>query len=239
MTDLFPSYVEHSLGHVYEDNRITVFYGDRRSTPEDVSLAFPDFRLLILSQTHSDRIVLANSKSAPGADADAHVANEKHLALCIRTADCVPIMIENPATGHIAAIHAGWRGIENEIIRKTGDFLNSLRESNGLGGARAWIGPHIGVSSFEVGLDVAQRLQDRLDAVRAYTDVTSALHPHPSRDKKYVDLLAIARAQLRSIGIESDRVRELTVDTCASAQHCSFRRDRDQAGRQISFIAMK
>ena len=135
------------------------------------------------------------------------------------------------------------RGLHFKNIRKTGHALSRRsNESGTLSGARAWIGPHIGSSSFEVSLDVATRLESRFAAVRGYSSQETSLRAHHNPDKKFkkfVDLLAIARAQLRSIGIEPDRTRELTIDTFVSNEHASFRRDKDQAGRQISFIALK
>ena len=232
----------HPLGVVYENSDITVFFGNRESTRENVESAFPDYAMNILKQTHSDQIVLTPSAPVFGelaVEADAHVTRSRGQALCIRTADCMPVMIHDPTTGWAAGIHAGWRGIENEIIRKTCARLKV--EGASLSSARAWIGPHIGSASFEVGLDVAARLESRFDAVRGYsTDATSLVNEKaPVEGKARIDLLTIARAQLAASGIERERVLVLPVDTYISLDHESFRRDRDRAGRQISFIALK
>jgi len=226
----------HSLGAVFEDADITAFFGDRRSTPDALALAFPDFKFIGVKQTHSD-IVIASPYEDDPPEGDAHFTKEKRLALTVRTADCVPVLIYDPDSGFIASIHAGWRGVENEIVRKTGARLHG--RGTDLKRARAWIGPHIGVESFEVGEDVALKLETRLDAVPAYTDLATAIHPHPSQGKKRVDLLGIVRAQLGSIGIEAERRMEHIIDTVMSPEHESFRRDRERATRQISFIALK
>ncbi|MES2965965.1 MAG: polyphenol oxidase family protein [Bdellovibrionota bacterium] len=227
---------EHPLGVAFEDSNVTAFFGDRRSTPDALSLAFPDFTFIGLKQTHSD-IVIASPYEGAQPEGDAHFTKAHRVALTIRTADCVPVLIHDPDSGFIAAIHAGWRGVENEIVRKTGARL----QENGtdLKRARAWIGPHIGLESFEVGDDVASKLEARLDAVRGHSDVATAIHPHDASGKKKVDLLSIVRAQLRSIGIESERTTEHAIDTFTSPHHESFRRDRERATRQISFIAFK
>lgn len=226
----------HALGAVFEDAVITAFFGNRNSNPEAVSMAFPDYSLISLKQTHSDRVVLSPYEgSAP--DADAHYTKQRRIALAIRTADCVPVLIHDPDSGLVAAVHAGWRGVENEIVRKTGAEMK--RSGSNLERARAWIGPHIGAESFEVGNDVAMKLEARLDAVRSFAKVATVIRPHELDDKKRVDLLSIVRAQLGSIGIESERRIEHVIDTVASPDHESFRRDRERAGRQISFIALK
>ncbi len=229
-------YQEHPLGKVYEDSDITVFFGDRRSEREAVAAAFPDYEIVILKQTHSDIIVHSPFVGDPP-EADAHYTQKRKVALCIRTADCIPVTIFDPQSGTIAAAHAGWRGVENEIVRK----LCAQLKKNGitLGGARAWIGPHIGAANFEVGRDVGARLESRFEAVRGYSSEMTSLRPHEDETKVRVDLLAIMRAQLSSCGIERERVLELPIDTVSSQTHESFRRDRERAGRQISFIALK
>ena len=42
--------------------------------------------------------------------ADALVAPPGGVAVAVRTADCVPVLVADPKTGAVAAIHAGWRG---------------------------------------------------------------------------------------------------------------------------------
>jgi polyphenol oxidase len=226
---------EHPLGHVYEDAEITVFFGDKRSSEAAIAQAFPDFELMILNQTHSDLIVPAPFSSKP--EADAHFTRRARTALCIRTADCTPVMIFDPSTRMVGAAHAGWRGVENEIVRKLCARL--VREGANLGHARAWIGPHIASASFEVGQDVGARLQARFEAVRGYSPEATALLPHQDPSKVRVNLLAIVRAQLNAAEIEQESVLELPIDTLTSVAHESFRRDGATAGRQISFIALK
>lgn len=232
-----PQFIQdHALGHSFEDADVTVFFGDARSERVAVEAAFPDFTLSILNQTHSD-IAVAAPFVVPPREADAQFTRQRRLALCVRTADCVPVMIHDPSTQMIAAAHAGWRGVENEIVRKLCNRMTA--EGAMLDHARAWIGPHIGASSFEVGLDVGARLEARFEAVRGFSPESSVLLPHDDAMKVRVNLLAIVRAQLEAAGIEDESVLELPIDTVASSDHQSFRRDRDRAGRQISFIAFK
>ena len=48
-------------------------------------------------------------------DGDALVSNVPGLALAVMVADCVPILLCDPARGAAAAIHAGWRGTSARI----------------------------------------------------------------------------------------------------------------------------
>jgi len=224
----------HALGHILETDNVTVFFGDRMSSPEKLAPAFPHFSYVYLNQTHSDIVVEADQAAV--LSGDAHLTSAPGRALCIRTADCLPVMIYDPDTDFIAAIHAGWRGIENEIVRKSCARLRAL--GSALTQARAWIGPHIEAKSFEVGRDVAARLSSRFAAVRDFSDTDGVILPHANSEKAFVDLLSIARAQLHAEGIKPDRQRSLPIDTFASPQHASFRRDAGAAGRQVSFVAI-
>ncbi len=225
----------HPLGHVLEALDVTVFFGNRRSKIEELETLFPDYRFAQLNQSHSD--IVQHARDTLHREGDAHITREPKLALCIKTADCIPVMIHDSESGWAAAIHAGWRGIENEIIVKTCAILRGMGPS--LKKARAWIGPHIRVESFEVGRDVAERLAHRFEAVRGFSRLESVLQPPPDPSKAYVNLSEIARAQLASMGIGPERVIELAIDTARSEDHCSYRREKETAGRQISFIAIK
>jgi len=232
----FPSFPRtHPLGHVLETLEVTVFFGNRRSNLNELETLFPDYRFAQLNQTHSDLVV--HARDTLHRDGDAHITRENKLALCIKTADCIPVMIHDPESGWAAAIHAGWRGVENEIILKTCDILRGMGPT--LKKARAWIGPHIRVDSFEVGREVAERLAHRFEAVRGFSRSETVVHAHPDGEKAFVNLSEIARAQLASRGIGPERVIDLSIDTMKSPDHHSYRRDRDLAGRQVSFIALK
>lgn len=226
----------HALGDFFEDMDVVVFFGNRHSTRDALETAFPQYRFIAVKQTHSD-IVVASPYMGEPPEADAHFSRENGVALCIRTADCIPVLIFEPRSRTIAAIHAGWRGVENEIILKTCDRLSA--DGLDLSGAYAWIGPHIGSQSFEVGKDVALQLEQRFQRVAGHSDIATSLLPHENSEKARVNLTAIARAQLLSRGFARLNIQEFAIDTVTSIAHESHRRDREKAGRQTSFIALK
>ena len=229
---------QHPLGHTFEDSEITVFFGNRNSRTEELKSYFPDIELKLLKQTHSNHVQLYEQSTLhQEAQGDAHITGIKQVALGIKTADCIPVMIFDPDLRMIAAIHAGWRGVENEIIIKTGQHLKALGST--LRRAQAWVGPHIGFESFEIGLDVASQLLKAFEAVRGYSSPSDIAKAHEDKNKIYLNLTLIASAQIRSLGIDDDRMNVMQINTVASPEHHSFRRDGKLAGRQISFIALK
>ena len=85
-------------------------------------------------------------------DADAMISQQPGVGLAIMTADCVPIVLYQPVTGQIAAIHAGWQGLACGVIQTTAarfDLSASIM---------AWIGVCISQDNYEVGAAVRDQL---------------------------------------------------------------------------------
>ena len=224
---------ECALGLLVKREGVIALFGDRRATEAAVKAAFPQLNFRYLRQTHSSIVVKSSAGDPP--EADAHWTRERGVALAIRTADCAPALIASRADSAVAAVHAGWRGLESEIILKTGVAL--LAAGSAPPECFAMLGPSIGPSSFEAGVDVAQRLEATFAKARFDQRETSFAGAHPDPAKRYVDLRKIALAQIRASGVPTENVFAQDVDTFINKNYWSFRRDAAQAGRQISFIA--
>lgn len=85
-------------------------------------------------------------------DADAIVSQQANLGLAIMTADCVPIVLYQPASGQIAAIHAGWQGLACGVIKATAERFTAA------GPIMGWIGVSISQENYEVGRQVRDKL---------------------------------------------------------------------------------
>jgi YfiH family protein len=107
-----------------------------------------------VSQVHGAGVAVADEPGIVG-DADAIVTSERDLALAVKTADCVPIVIE--AEDAVGVVHAGWRGIEAGVIEST---LAAMVES-GHHPIRAAVGPAIGPCCYEVGPEVVEAVGSR------------------------------------------------------------------------------
>jgi len=179
-------------------------------------------RLYWASQVHgAEVVVLADGdrvETIREREADALVASSPGLAVGIRTADCVPILLADPASRRVAAVHAGWRGLVRGVIQA------ALRAFAGGPGTIAAIGPAIGPCCFEVGDDVA-------DEIAAAAGPEVRLDGSPPR----VDLPEAARRLLAAGGVAAiDRVGGCT--RCEVETFFSFRRDGKKAGRMLSAI---
>jgi polyphenol oxidase len=152
-------------------------------------------------------------------EGDALYSAEAGLALCVVTADCVPVLVAGPEG--LAAIHAGWRGIVGGVIpaaldKMTGDPAERT----------AWIGPAIGPCCYEVGPDVAAQV--------IAAGGPEVAHPGPN-GKPHLDLQAAVRHQLEAAGVR--QVFVLPVCTrCDKEKLWSYRREGKAAGRNAAFI---
>jgi len=151
-------------------------------------------------------------------EGDAIISGEPGVAIGVRTADCVPILMADPATRLIACVHAGWRGTAANIV---GETVDALRSRGALtSDLHVAIGPSIGYCCYKVGAEVAGRFRQW----------------RPNDDSLTLDLKAINESQLRRAGVrEVWRSGECTY--CQPARFFSYRRDKEQAGRMLSFVS--
>lgn len=172
-------------------------------------------------QIHSARI-LAATAAGPCGEGDALTTRRVGLALSVVTADCVPVLLAGD--DEIAAVHAGWRGIEAGIVGKTIARLDTSVER-----LTAWLGPAIGPCCYEVGEEVAARVT----AVSDPGVVVPGRGPRP-----HLDLHAAITSQLRRAGVGATRhVADCT--RCSVERLWSYRREGPRAGRNLGFIWLR
>lgn len=100
-------------------------------------------------QIHSPNVVTLRGPQEERPEGDAMVTDARGLALCILTADCVPILFADSKAGIIGAAHAGWKGALHGVAENTVEAMvaQGAKPKN----IRAAIGPCIGEASYEVG----------------------------------------------------------------------------------------
>lgn len=198
------------------------------------ALGLASERIYTAAQVH-DRgvLVLDGSESASAVArtaADAIVSSAASTGCGVRTADCVPILLADPAAGRVAAVHAGWRGVVREVIANAVEHMVTLGSQRAA--LLAAIGPHIGPSAFEVGDEVA------LELSRA-SSAEGAVQRAPS-GKAHVDLARIVQAQLWAAGLSREHIEQLPGCTHGDAtRYFSYRRDGQRSGRMLSVIVAR
>jgi polyphenol oxidase len=187
-------------------------------------------------QVHGSALAVANGdpEALLGVDADALVAEPgSGHAVAVRVADCVPVLLADPASGRVAAVHAGWRGIEARILAVAAAHLASAAFAGPRAGFLAAVGPAIGPCCFEVGIDVGERI--------ARGSTPDVIRRRAPADKAYVDLRLAVRAQLRALELDDGAIDDVPAGSagctrCDRARFYSYRRDGDASGRLLGVI---
>ena len=162
---------------------------------------------------------------------DGIITNRRGLALGIRTADCVPLLLVDPVKRVVGAIHAGWRGTAREIAALAVRlFVRSF--SSDPSGMYAMIGPSIGPCCYEVDRPVFQ-------AMRRHRWSESVLTAGRNRGVWMLDLGKANRLQLIGAGVPDENIASIPLCTaCRKDLFFSYRAEGN-TGRQLSFIAGK
>jgi YfiH family protein len=175
-------------------------------------------------QVHGSDLVHVTQAGKCSTPCDGLWTMESNLTLAIRVADCAAILLADPKTGWIAALHAGWRGAVAGILPQA---LNiATQQGVDLRNLLGWLSPCIGAKSFEVGPEVAAQFPD--DFV-----VQQGSHGNP-----HVDLKAFLVQQAIGAGLEPSNI-DLDWGACTrteSERYWSYRALGEDAGRMVALL---
>jgi YfiH family protein len=191
-----------------------------------------------MDQVHGCRtIVIGEASQAPRTlpTADGIASNRADVGLVVKVADCVPVLLADPKSGAVAAIHAGWRGTAQGIAIAA---VETLARSFGSAASDliAAVGPSIGPCCYEVGPEVRAGFES---AVRGAATETFAAHwfSRGEGDRLQLDLWAANRDQLAIAGVPSASIHVARLCTaCHLDRFFSFRREGANAGRLLAAI---
>lgn len=216
-------YASLNLGKSTDDDPANVAENRRRF---GAALGFRPAQLAWSKQVHGAEIRAA---TGPGGSAgfDAFITRTPGVILAVSVADCAPVLVFDPRTGAVAAIHAGWRGAAAGIVGKT---LAAMAERFGTRGADclAYVGTCIDECSFEVGPEVAEAFAEpfkRFDA---------------GRGKFFVDLKKVCASQLSAFGLPPGHIEVSPFSTVLHpADYFSHRRENGVTGRMLAVIGIR
>lgn len=193
-------------------------------------LGIPADNIIVPRQTHSTQVRFIGSlpvdpESVEGVDA--LVTTLKGVAVGVSTADCVPVVLVDEEAGVAGVAHAGWRGALGGIAVRLVEEM--LRRGADIDRLRAFFGPAICCSCFEVGEEVAVRFPDEY-VVRK-----------PEWKKPHVDLPAFVAGQLRDAGLSPCRIAAFTPELCTAChpdRYFSARKSGVESGRNFTFVVL-
>lgn len=133
----------------------------RRNRQQLRQLCFLPTEPLWLTQTHSSRVIVADT-AGESLDADAAWTCTGGIVCAVLTADCVPLLLCDRDGTRIAAVHVGWRGFCGGIVENALSCLGSTQHA-----LTAWLGPHICSRHYEVGDEVRNACLQRFPGAEA------------------------------------------------------------------------
>jgi YfiH family protein len=260
-----------NLGFIAADRRRNVQENRRRFF---AGLGAEDFSLATLRQVHSTHIFqVAHGKSgaltyfAAGSPVplpslhdvpvgDALLTDQPGIALSVRTADCLPVLLVDPQRHAVAVVHAGWRGGLQRIVEKT---VGVMRATFGSDPRRLLValGPGIRACCYEVGEEVVAAYTGRFTDSERFFRELAADSPSRSLTKRYpslfltqhppghapqpgpvacLDLGAVVVAQLRATGVPARNIA--VCDYCTSCRTDLFFSHRKEGGRTGRMMAV-
>ncbi len=202
------------------------------------AIGFAPENLVLTRQIHSD-IVRRVGRAEAGAGlfrpdlegCDGLITDEPGIGLVAFAADCTPVLLWDPETGAVGAVHAGWRGTANRIaakaVRAMTDAFGTRPEH-----LRAAIGPNIGPCCFETDADVPEAILASVGpAAKPWIRVR-----HGGKfdvDLKSVNRLILEQAGVRHIDVSTD------CTACRPDRFWSHRRVGAARGAQGAVIVCR
>jgi YfiH family protein len=202
----------------------------------------PHFTIVTPEQTHSSQVTTVDEmtletikhKEQYEPHGDALLSDRANVFMGIKTADCLPLLIADPETGAMAAVHAGWKGTLDRITEKAVSTLENLfgaKPENCL----AAMGPSACGGCYEVGPDVS----DPFRKAFPYSDDLFA--PSPNEGKMFLDVKLANAMQLLSSGLSPMKI--FGADECTMHENELFFSHRleskmsgEKVGRLLSII---
>ncbi len=187
---------------------VELMFTTRRKSGEDVDHNFNIERhasvlgienMVVMEQTHSDKIVRVDTSAK--VEADGCFTTQAELALTVRVADCVPLFIWSQTSLLIGIVHAGWRGTLAKISLR---FIEKVEKELGVSPHHLnyALGPSIGGCCYKVGEDLYR------DFKRVWPDAERFFSK--KREGLFLDLRAANRFLMNSVGA----VEAASLDLC-------------------------
>ncbi len=217
--------------HLFPPNGFSVHKADILTDEEAIvhqqilaeQLGYPVSSLKCNKQVHGSNILFMNHNTV-SAEADGMITNERGILIYVKLADCGGILLYDPKTEIVAALHSGWRGTKQNIVK---EGIRKLNDEFGVSSADllVYIAPSAGGKNYEVGFEVAQYFPN---------------HSVEIGNGKYLfDNKSQILEQLTMCGINPQNIEISDVCSIEDTNCHSFRRDNENSGRMAAFIGLR
>ena len=168
---------------------------------------------------------------------DALVTDVPGVAISVRTADCIPVLLYDPVHRAVAAVHDGWRGTVQRLSQKVIDFMHERYGTNA-SDLKAVIGPGIGPESFQVGQEVADQFAAAgfpMEQILKDCGPKAPTEDNPMNGGLHIDLWRANEWLLEEVGVKSIQISGICT-YLHNDRFFSARREGTKCGRIINYI---
>lgn len=183
----------------------------------------------VTRQVHSNNIAYLNGNGGVHFyDETDGLIGTRGDVLVIKSADCLPVIVCDSINERIAAVHSGWKGTANSIVKE------AITKMEGLGSKAAdlkvYVGPHIQKTSFEVMDDVKKVFEKNFsyEGIIEKKDETHYL----------IDLGRVVALDAMSLGVKEDNIYISSLDTVTDQRFHSYRRDKKDYGLMYTLVCI-
>ena len=198
-------------------------------------IGFEPEDLVLTRQTHTNIVRKVGRADCAGLDhrnypeCDGLITNEPGVGLVVFTADCTPILLHDPVTGAVGAVHAGWRGTASGIVKNAVEMMVAEYGCDPAN-IHAAIGPNIGQCCFETDREVPDAMIAALGS-RA----SEFIEFYGDTGKYHVDLKELNALWLRRAGVKEIEI-SISCTACRPDRFWSHRVTQGQRGSQGAII---
>ncbi|MBI2344728.1 peptidoglycan editing factor PgeF [Candidatus Dependentiae bacterium] len=193
-------------------------------------------QVVVLDQIHTD-VGLCIDASNPWKKSsllehqgDFLITNQKGIGLIVLTADCVPLILVDSERQVVAIVHAGWKGSFLGVLEKTLEAMH-LKYQSDYSNIQAVFGPSALGCCYEVSQDFVEKFENKFGKIDAFLQQGSL---------SYFNNNQFLQKILKKYGILEHNINiENSFCTICNLQYCSFRREGEQARRQITMVALR
>jgi YfiH family protein len=170
---------------------------------------------------------------------DAMITNLRGLAIGVRTADCIPVLLYDPVKKAAAAVHRGWRGTAAKILY---NVINKMSNTYGTipSDLLAVIGPGICADCFQVGEEVALQFKEAGFDISSVWSFRGPKSEGNMSGGHHIDLKAACCQTLTDCGVKKENIQISDLCTYEDNQLLySARKEGIGCGRNITYIQIR
>lgn len=192
-------------------------------------------QLVILDQQHTsigfhiDDSLVKNQSSLYEYAGDFLITSKKRCGLIVLTADCLPVVMHDTQNDVVGIAHAGWKGSSLGIVEKMFSSMQKIYNSS-VDAINVYYGNNAQTCCYEVGFEFLEYFASYEYGSKAFIKRNNTLY---FDNKKFTTL------QLQKVGIPTQNIYN-TYKRCTICclDYCSARREKEQAGRQVTVAAL-